>query len=202
VTDALSNGAGGRIPNLAAHGLKGKRFAEVQRLAEELDGFWRQLKSLDEMGALQRIRKLEDDLASQRAHALRASPGPEPDAAELALEKEKANLEKIRQKRDDVRRAVGLAQQDLMIAVAEIGPEALAEVQEKAQRYLRDAEKAAQRLSEALTEADKLASDYEWLSTNGQRFTTPQPASVAVDGLIYERQRALGLAPLDVGVIG
>jgi hypothetical protein len=200
VTDALSNGAGGRIPNLAAHGLKGKRFAEVQRLAEELDGFWRQLKSLDEMGALQRIRKLEDDLASQRAHALRG--GPEPDAAELALEKEKANLEKIRQKRDDVRRAVGLAQQDLMIAVAEIGPEALAEVQEKAQRYLRDAEKAAQRLSEALTEADKLASDYEWLSTNGQRFTIPQPASgaVAVDGLIYERQRALGL--VDVGVIG
>jgi hypothetical protein len=198
VTDALSNGAGGRIPNLAAHGLKGKRFAEVQRLAEELDGFWRQLKSLDEMGALQRIRKLEDDLASQRAHALRG--GPEPD--EGALEKEKANLEKIRQKRDDVRRAVGLAQQDLMIAVAEIGPEALAEVQEKAQRYLRDAEKAAQRLSEALTEADKLASDYEWLSTNGQRFTIPQPASVAVDGLIYERQRALGLSPLDVGVVG
>jgi hypothetical protein len=196
--NTLSNGSGQRVPNLAAHGLKGKRFAEVQRLAEELDGFWRQLKSLDEMGALQRIRKLEDDLASQRAHALRG--GPEPDAAELALEKEKANLEKIRQKRDDVRRAVGLAQRDLMIAVAEIGPEALAEVQEKAQRYLRDAEKAAQRLSEALTEADKLASDYEWLSTNGQRFTIPQPASVAVDGLIYERQRALGL--VDVGVIG
>jgi hypothetical protein len=198
MTDALSNGAGGRIPNLAAHGLKGKRFAEVQRLAEELDGFWRQLKSLDEMGTMQRIRELENDLARQRAHALRG--GPEPD--ETKLEKEKANLEKIRQKIGDVRRAVGLAQQDLMIAVAEIGPEALAEIQEKAQRYLRDAEKAAQRLSEALTEADKLASDYEWISTSGQRFTTPQPASVAVDGLIHERQRALGLAPLDVGVVG
>jgi hypothetical protein len=196
MTDALSNGAGGRIPNLAAHGIKGKRFAEVQRLAEELDGFWRQLNSLDEMSALQRIRDLEDDLAVQRAHALRG--GPEPD--EGPLEKEKANLEKMRQERDDVRRAVGLAQQDLMIAVAELGPEALAEVQEKAQRYLRDAEKAAQRLSEALTEADKLASDYEWISTGGQRFTTPQPASVAVDDLIYERQRALGL--VDVGVIG
>jgi hypothetical protein len=200
MTDALSNGAGGRLPNLAAHGFKGKRFAEVQRLAEELDGFWRQLKSLDEMGTLQRIRGLEDDLAIQRAHALRG--GPEPDAAELALEKEKANLEKMRHERDDVRRAVGLAQQDLMLAVAELGPEALAEVQEKAQRYLRDAEKAAQRLSEALTEADKLASDYEWISTGGQRFTTPQPASVDVERLIYERQRALGLAELDVGVVG
>jgi hypothetical protein len=196
MTDALSNGAGGRIPNLAAHGLKGKRFAEVQRLAEELDGFWRELKTLDEVGTLQRIRELENDLASQRAHALRGGPGPD----ESVLDKEKANLEKIRQRIGDVRRAVGLAQQDLMIALAELEPEALAEVQENAQRYLRDAEKAAQRLSEALTEADKFASDYEWLSTGGQRFTTPQPARVDVERHIYERQRALGL--VDVGVIG
>jgi transcriptional regulator of met regulon len=196
MTDALSNGAGGRIPNLAAHGLKGKRFAKVQRLAEELDGFWRQLKSLDEMGTQQRIRNLESELAEQQAHALRG--GPEPDDTKLVAEKKR--LEEMGRKRETIRRAVGFAQQDLMVAVAELGPEALAEVQEKAQRYLRDAEKAAQRLSEALTEADKLASDYEWLSTGGQRFTTPQPASVTVDDLIYERQRALGL--VDVGVVG
>ena len=196
MTDALSNGAGGRIPNLAAHGLKGKRFGKVQCLAEELDGFWRQLKSLDEIGAQQRIRDLEGELAEQQAHALRG--GPEPD--DTKLEAEKKRLEEMGRKRETIRRAVGFAQQDLMAALGELEPEALVEVQEKAQRYLRDAEKAAQRLSEALTEADKLASDYEWLSTNGQRFTTPQPASVAVDGLIYERQRALGL--VDVGVVG
>ena len=195
--DTLSNGAGGRLPNLAAHGLKGKRFAEVQRLAEELDGFWRELKSLDERGTLQRIRKLENDLASQRAHALRG--GPEPDAAELALEKERANLEEMRAKREAVRRAVGLSQQDLLVALGELGPVALAEVQEKAERHLRDAEKAAQRMSEALSEADKLAGVYEWLSSGGQRYGTPQPASVAIDEFIYQRQRALGLA--DVGVI-
>jgi len=193
--DTLSNGAGGRLPDLAAVGLKGRRFAEVQRLAEELDGFWRELKSLDEVGTLQRIRELENDLASQRAHALRG--GPEPD--ESVLEKEKANLEKIRQRIGDVRRAVGLAQQDLLAALGEIGPEALAEVQDKAQRHLRDAEKAAQRMSEALSEADKFAGVYEWLSSGGQRYTTPQPASVTIDEFIYQRQRALGL--VDVGVL-
>ena len=194
--DTLSNGAGGRLPNLAAVGLKGKRFAEVQRLAEELDSFWRQLNSLDDVAARQRIGELEDDLADQRAHALRG--GPEPD--ETALEKAKKHLEEVRAEREAVRRAVGLAQQDLGAALADLGPDALAEVQQKAQRHLRDAEKAAQRLSEALSEADKLAAVYEWLSTGGQRYTTPSPAGVAVDGLIYERQRALGLA--DVGVVG
>jgi chromosome segregation ATPase len=198
MTDALSNGAGGRIPNLAAHGLKGKRFAKVQRLAEELDGFWKQLKSLDERGTQQRIRELEDELAKQQAHALRG--GPEPD--DTKLEAEKTRLEEIRRKRETIRRAVGFARQDLTAALAELEPEALAEVQEKAQRHLRDAEKAAQRLSAALSEADKLASAYEYLATQGQRYTTPPQASVAVDDLIYERQRALGLAELDVGVIG
>jgi hypothetical protein len=168
----------------------------VQRLAEELDGFWRQLKSLDEIGMQQRIRELEDELAEQQAHALRG--GPEPD--DTKLEAEKKRLEEMRRKRETIRRAVEFAQQDLMAALGELEPEALVEVQEKAKRHLRDAEKAAQRWSAALSEADKLASDYEWLSTGGQRFTTPQPASVDVERLIYERQRALGL--VDVGVIG
>jgi hypothetical protein len=196
MNNTLSNGSGGRIPNLAAHGLKGKRFAKVQRLAEELDGFWRQLKSLDELGTQQRIRELEDELAKQQAHALRG--GPEPD--DTKLEAEKKRLEEMRRKRETIRRAVGFAQQDLMAALGELEPEALVEVQEKAQRHLRDAEKAAQHLSAALSEADKLASAYEYLATQGQRYTTPQPASVDVERLIYERQRALGL--VDVGVIG
>jgi hypothetical protein len=196
MTDALSNGGGGRIPNLAAQGLKGKRFAKVQRLAEELDKFWRQLKSLDEIGTQQRIRKLEGELAEQQAHALRG--GPEPDDTKLVAEKKR--LEEMGRKRETIRRAVGFAQQDLMAALGELGPEALAEVQEKAQRYLRGAEKAAQHLSEALSEADKLASAYEYLATQGQRYTMPQPASVDVERLIYERQRALGL--LDAGVVG
>jgi hypothetical protein len=87
-----------------------------------------------------------------------------------------------------------------MVALGDLGPEALAEVQEKAQRHLRDAEKAARHLSEALSEADKLASVYEWISTGGQRYSTPTPASVTIDGFLYQRQRALGL--VDIGVVG
>ncbi len=186
----LIDGAGGRIPNPAAHGLKGKTWAGVQRYAEELDALWQQQKTLDEVGTKERIRRLEHEMAQARALALRG--GPEPD--DRPLEEAKKHLDELRRRREDIHRAVPYAREDLGNALAEIGQDALEEIQAKAQRSLQAAHEAAERLNDALAEADRLVAVYGWVSGGGRTFTPPTPANVTIDTLLYERQRALGLA--------
>jgi hypothetical protein len=189
MNSTLIDGAGPPIPNPAAHGLKGKTWAKVQRYAEELENLWQQQNSLDVVGAKERIRQIEHELAQTRAYALRG--GPEPD--ERPLEEAKKHLDAVRRRRDDIRRAVPYAQEDLRLALAKLDQDGLLEIQAKAQRSLQAAHEAAERLNEHLAEADRLAAVYAWVREGGLNFSPPTPASVTIDNLLYERQRALGL---------
>jgi len=110
----LSNGAGGRVPNFAAFGLK---FKEAQKHAEKLDEMWRRQREAgrEAEALVGRIRVLEEEMRKERALAILG--GEEPD--ETPLIEARAKAERLQQETQDLRRAAEYGYANLMAAVVQ-----------------------------------------------------------------------------------
>lgn len=109
----LSNGAGGRVPNFAALGLK---FKDAQKHAEKLDELWqRQRAAGNEANDLDiHIRQLEEDQRKARALAIVNDTAP-PDEAPLL--EARAKEQALKQEVQDLRRVAEYGQEALTRAV-------------------------------------------------------------------------------------
>ena len=126
----LSNGAGGRGPNLAAFGL---RFKEAQKHAEKLDELWRRQRAAgnEANDLVVRIRQLEDEQRKARARAIVNDTAP-PD--ETPLIEARARAEALQQETQDLRRAAEYGQEALTRAVYAGGGEHRAKLAETVNR--------------------------------------------------------------------
>jgi hypothetical protein len=125
----LSNGAGGRVPNFAAFGLK---FKEAQKYAEKLDELWRRQREAgrEAEALVPAIRDLEEEM--RKARALAILGGEEPD--ETPLQEARARAETLQREIQDLRRAVEYGQDALMHAVHADGDEHRAKLAEQVDR--------------------------------------------------------------------
>ncbi len=108
----LSDGRGGRVPNLEAFGLAWK---EAQKRAEKLDELWRRQREAgrEAEALVGRIRDLEAEHRNARALAILG--GEEPD--ERPLREAMARAEALGREIQDLRRAAEYGRADLERAV-------------------------------------------------------------------------------------
>jgi seryl-tRNA synthetase len=186
------------LPNLEAHGLA-RQMKPLATLIDEQAGL---LQRLNELGhEQQRLKEEIKQAGHQRTtawgHAIRAG---EPVPTDEGIEQAKKRLEDVTKEIGAVRHAGDLADAELRQTVAEHAEEYDALVQAKGAEILAEAQQMAEALSRKLAETEGLVALHGWLTSGAQFYTPPMPATVSIDNLIHERQRALGL--LDVGVVG
>ncbi len=108
----LSDGRGGRVPNLEAFGLAWK---EAQKRAEKLDELWRRQREAgrEAEALVPAIRDLEEEM--RKARALAILGGGEPD--DTPLLEARARAETLQREIQDLRRAAEYGYANLMHAV-------------------------------------------------------------------------------------
>jgi predicted nucleic acid-binding Zn-ribbon protein len=190
---------GSPLPDLEAMGLARKMKPltslireqdRLRRRAEELGGEQERLKA--------EIKRLEEDRTAEWGRRIRAdeeAPSDEP------IERAKRRLEDVRRERAAVRHAADLAEAELKQTVAEHAAQWDRLVQERGEKILAEAQEIAEALSRKLAETEGLVGLHSWLTSGGQNYTAPTPATVSIDALLHERRRELGLLEVG-GVIG
>jgi hypothetical protein len=189
---------GSPLPDLEAHGLA-RKMKEAHTLIAEQERLRRRAEELGyEQQRLQaEIKQREHERTAEWGRALRTgAEAPTDDAIEAA----KKRLEDVRKESAAVRHAGDLADAELRQTVAEHAAEWDLEVQAKGEKILAEAQEIANTLSAKLAETEGLIGLHSWLTSGGQFYTPPSPATVSIDNLLHERRRDLGL--LDVGVVG
>jgi hypothetical protein len=193
MTDAptISSVRGTPQPNPRYFGFKGGTWRELQKLLDEGAKLRTQAKKVyrEYQEAGEEIQRLEGALHEQRAEALRG--GPEPD--EGALERLRRRREALDERKRNHRRAGEMVDAEVLQLVAEHHEEWDRQVQAKGEKILAEAQEIAESLSQKVAQTDALVGVHSWLQSSGQSYSRPTPATVSVDSIIYERQRALGL---------
>lgn len=186
------------LPNLEAHGLA-KKMKPAAKLIEEQAELRRRASELgnERMALEEKIKKLENERTRAWGRALR-SGGETPSDKEI--EKAKERVEAIREESAAIRHAGELSDAELKQAVAEHAEEYDVLVQAKGEEILSEAQQMADALSAKLAETEGLVALHGWLTSGGQFYTPPTPATISIDNLLDERRRELGL--VDTGVVG
>ncbi len=199
MTRTTITGVGGTpLPDLEAAGLRRQMraahtlIAEQDRLRRRADKLGHEQQRLQEQ-----IKQMEHDRTTAWGRAIRAGEEPPTDEA---IEAAKQRLEAVTREISAVRHAGDLADAELRQVVAENAAAWGALVQERGEKILAEAQEIAEALSEKLAETEGLAALHGWLTSGGQFYTPPTPATVSIEQVLYERRRDLGL--VDVGVIG
>jgi hypothetical protein len=189
---------GMRLPNLAAHGFQ-KKMKPLAALIDEQDRLRRRAQELghERQELQERIKHLEHERTRQWGAAIRSG---EEAPTDEGIETAKRRLEEVTKESAAVRHAGELADAELSQTVAKYVAEYDVLVQERGEKILAEAQEIAHALTAKLAETEGLAALHGWLTSGGQSYTPPSPATISIDNLLYERRRDLGL--LDVGVIG
>lgn len=182
------------LPNLEAHGLE-KKMKPLAKLIAEQDRLRRRSSELgyERQRLEEEIKRGEYEYTQAWGRAMRSgeeTPDDEP------IKRARARLEAVTKEVAAVRHAGDLADAELRQTVAEHASEWDREVQARGEKLLLEAQQIADALSAKLAETEGLSALHGWLTSGGQSYTPPSPATVTIDNLVHERRRELGL--LDV----
>jgi hypothetical protein len=162
----FNNGRGGHLPNFRALGFI--KWAEEQRLAQEMDDLWQRQreKGREARSLTEEIQLLEGEHRKARALAYRGAEAPD----EKPLEETREKLERAKADQRDIRKAAEMADADLHKVVFANREKRQAEIEEEMQ-------KDAEEIAALKLELRKREHAYEaksrlrqWLSDPGQGF--------------------------------